>query len=228
MKKTLGLIGLLVLLAALCPPVTQRFAILPTSGGVNEACTLILDPGHGGFDGGAQSADGTTEQYINLCIAREVQSLCGLFGERSILTRDSEDALDFKTGRSIHENKVADIQARQRIAEEIPNGVFLSIHLNKFEQSQYYGAQTFYSRNDSRSQTIAESIQSALIEGIPNGNTRKAKPSPETVYLMKKLKCPALIVECGFLSNPDEALALREPSYQKKLALCILCGYLSA
>lgn len=228
MKKIGILAGVLLVLAVFCVQIARNSALLSTFSETEESRTLIIDAGHGGFDGGAQSADGTTEQHINLCIARDVQTLCGLFGERSILTRDSEDALDYSSGRTIHENKVADIKARQRIAEEISNGVFLSIHLNKFEQAQYYGAQTFYSRNNELSQPIAESIQAALIQGIPNGNTRKSKPAPETVYLMKKLDCPALIVECGFLSNPDEAAALRDMEYQKRLALCIVCGYLGA
>lgn len=227
-RSAMAYAAAMALLFAVSWGMEHKNDILSVFGEGEPARTLIIDAGHGGFDGGAQSADGTTEQHINLCIARDVQSLCGLFGEQTVLTRSSEEALDYSAGRTIHENKVADIKARQRIAEETPEGVFLSIHLNKFEQPQYYGAQTFYSRNHADSEPIAESIQDALIAGIDNGNTRKSKPAPETVYLMKQLDCPALIVECGFLSNPEEAAALKEAAYQKRLALCIVCGYLSA
>lgn len=190
--------------------------------------TLIIDAGHGGFDGGAQASDGTSEQYINLCIARDLSALCTLFGERVVLTRPDEEALDYASGRSIHENKVADLKARKEIAENVQNGIFLSIHLNKFQETQYFGAQTFYSSNHEDSKLYAEAIQNCLIEGLDNNNARKAKAAPETVYLMKQLKCPALIVECGFLSNPEELISLKDEDYQKRLALCILSGYLSA
>ena len=188
--------------------------------------TLILDAGHGGFDGGAQAADGTAEQDINLSIAKDLYVLCGFFGESSTMTRWDENALNYETGRTIRENKEADIKARKTIADGIPNGVFLSIHLNQFEQMQYYGAQTFYSLKNSESSVYAEKIQESLICGIHNKNTRKAKPAPQTVYLMQHLDCPAVIVECGFLSNPEESQLLKTSEYQKKLALCIFSGYM--
>ena len=189
---------------------------------------LVIDAGHGGFDGGAQAEDGTSEQYINLQISENLHALCGLFGQSSVLTRSDENALGYVPGRTIRENKVADINTRKRIAEESPNNVFLSIHLNKFQEPQYFGAQVFYGSAHEDSRLYAESIQKYLITGLNNNNTRKAKTAPATVYLMQQLKCPALIVECGFLSNPEELILLQKPEYQKKLALCIFCGYLSA
>ena len=190
--------------------------------------TLIIDAGHGGFDGGAQAPDGTAEQYINLCISNDLYALCGLFGESSIRTRTDEKALVYDAGRTIRENKTADIRARKTIAESVPNGVFLSIHLNKFDQPQYYGAQTFYSTRNEASELYAETIQNTLVLGIQNNNNRKAKPAPQTVFLTQQLNCPAVIVECGFLSNPTELDRLKETDYQKKLALCIFCGYMGA
>lgn len=187
--------------------------------------TLVIDAGHGGFDGGAVGPSGTSEQDINLSIARSLQALTQCFGYPAKMTREDEQALDYVEGRRVRENKVADIKARERIANETENAVFLSIHLNKFEDPQYFGAQVFYSKNHADSRTLAEQIQQSLLDGIQNNNIRRAKPAAPAIYLMKNLSCPAVIVECGFLSNPAEEAALCEPGYQKRLAICILRGY---
>lgn len=191
----------------------------------NAFPVLVIDAGHGGFDGGAVSPSGTTEQDINLQISRSVQALTHLFGYPAVMTRQDEQALDYVPGRSVHQNKVADIKARERIVNQTHNPVFLSIHLNKFEQAKYFGAQVFYSKNHVDSQSLAELTQEALIAGIQNDNIRRAKPAAPAIYLMKRLNCPAVIVECGFLSNPEEERLLREPAYQKRLAVCIFSGY---
>ena len=193
-----------------------------------SAHTLVLDAGHGGFDGGAVSPNGVTEQQINLSIAGKTRDLAGLFGVPCVLTRTDEGALDYEPGRTVRENKVADIQARAHICEKTENPVFVSIHLNKFEQSQYFGAQVFYGAADPDSRVLAEAIQAALAQGIDNGNTRAAKPAGDSIYLMRRLTCPAVIVECGFLSNPEEEADLCRDSYQTQLAACILAGYLQA
>lgn len=193
-----------------------------------EVPTLVLDAGHGGFDGGAVSPNGVTEQQINLSIVYKVRDLAGLFGQSSVLTRPDDQALDYEAGRSVRENKAADIRARARICEQTEQPIFISIHLNKFEQSQYFGAQVFYGAADPDSKVLAEAIQTALKDGIDNGNTRVAKPAGDTIYLMRHLTCPALIVECGFLSNPEEETRLCEDTYQTQLATCIVAGYLQA
>lgn len=194
----------------------------PSSG----AETLVIDAGHGGFDGGAVGAGGVTEQGINLSIARHTEALAGFFGIPTVMTRTDEGALGYVDGRPIRENKVTDIRERERIANETENPVFLSIHLNKFEQSQYHGAQVFYSKNNPRSKTLAESAQAALIAGVDPENKREAKQAGSTIYLMKKLDCPAVVIECGFLSNPAEAEKLQQEEYHKQLAICIISGYL--
>ncbi len=186
---------------------------------------LVIDAGHGGFDGGAVGVNGTSEQDINLSISRSVQALSGFFGYPVAMTRSDEQALDYQQGRSVRENKVADIKARERITNEVKNPIFLSIHLNKFEDPKYFGAQVFYSKNNEQSQTLAEKMQETLISGIQNHNIRRAKPAAAGIYLMKKLQCPAIIVECGFLSNPQEEQLLCEVEYHKRLAVCIFHGY---
>ena len=122
--------------------------------GSMEAPTLVIDAGHGGFDGGAIGSDGTAEQDINLSIARRVQALAGFFGVRTAMTRADENALDYDPGRPIRENKVADIRARERIVGAADSPVFVSIHLNKFSDPQYHGAQVFYSPNHADSKTL--------------------------------------------------------------------------
>lgn len=194
--------------------------------GAGKSDTLVIDAGHGGFDGGAVSADGLCEQDINLSIARRIEALAGFFGVQSVLTRPDEQALDYQPGRSVHDNKVADLHARERIAAETANAVFLSIHLNKFEQSIYHGAQVFYSPNDPDSKPLAEALQAALIEGLDPTNHRQARRAAGTIYLMKRLRCPAVVIECGFLSNPEETRLLRQEDYHKRIAVCVLSGYL--
>lgn len=190
--------------------------------------TLVLDAGHGGFDGGAVSPNGITEQQINLAVAYKVRDLAGLFGIPCVMTRTDDHALDYKPENSVRQNKVADIRARERICKQTNQPVFFSIHLNKFEQEKYYGAQVFYSGNHPDSKVFAQAIQQALVEGIDNGNQRVAKPAGDSIYLMRSLSCPALIIECGFLSNATEEVALCDNSYQTQLAACIVAGYLRA
>lgn len=192
----------------------------------DAAYTLVIDAGHGGFDGGAIGANGTTEQHINLSVAKRTQALAGFFGIDTAMTRADEQALGYEAGRAIRENKVADIKMREQIVRDTPNPVFISIHLNKFEQSQYWGAQVFYSPKNPDGKPLGEAVQQCLVAGLNPRNNRKAKQAADTIYLMKKLECPAVIVECGFLSNPEEEQLLQDSAYHKRLAVCILSGYL--
>ena len=192
----------------------------------DSARTLVIDAGHGGFDGGAVGSNGTTEQDINLSIAQRVQSLAAFFGVRTAMTRTDENALDYDPSRPVRENKIADIKAREQFVQDTADPVFLSIHLNKFSDAQYHGAQVFYSPGHADSKTLAELLQASLAEGCDPANTRQAKQAEPTIYLMKQLECPAVIVECGFLSNPAEEQRLNDTTYHKKLAASIVTGYL--
>ena len=191
-----------------------------------ESATLVIDAGHGGFDGGAVSERGVSEQAINLSVAQRVRALACFFGVQTAMTRTDKGALDYDPSRSVRENKIADIHARERIVQSIPSPVFVSIHLNKFSDPQYHGAQVFYSANSAFGKPLAEALQSALISGCDPENRRQAKQAESSVYLMRALTCPAVIVECGFLSNPDEETRLADENYHKKLAVCIVTGYL--
>ena len=223
-RLTVGVLaGALVLTAA-----STGSGVVRTMAESRAPCTLVIDAGHGGFDGGAVGANGTCEQDINLSIARRVQLLAGFFGTRTEMTRPDENALDYDPSQPVRHNKVTDIKAREKIVADTANPVFVSIHLNKFSDPQYHGAQVFYSANHAASRTLAEQLQADLITGADPENHRQVKQAEKSIYLMKQLDCPAVIVECGFLSNPDEEARLAQPEYHKKLALCIACGYLGS
>ncbi len=188
--------------------------------------TLVIDAGHGGFDGGAVGASGISEQDINLSISNNVRELAGFFGVKTAMTRKDKNALVYDPSHPIRENKSKDIKAREEYVNSILNPVFVSVHLNKFSDPQYHGAQVFYSPNHAGSRALAKLIQETLIKGCDPQNHREAKQGESSIYLLKKLKCPAVIVECGFLSNPGEEKLLNDPDYQKKLAVCIVYAYL--
>lgn len=187
---------------------------------------LVLDAGHGGMDGGAVAEDGTMEQDINLAIVRKCEAFAGLFGLHTMLTREDGNSIDYDPEQSIRANKVADIHARVRITNSVRNPIFLSVHLNKFTDSSYSGAQVFWSKNNPEGQLLAQQIQSTLTRGLSPVRERQAKQAADSIYLMKTLTCPAVIVECGFLSNAEEARLLAQDDYQKRLALCIIDGCL--
>lgn len=183
-------------------------------------------PPHGGFDGGTVSDDGTAEQDINLAIVRKCEAFAGMFGIHTMLTRTDENSIDYNAEKSIRENKVADIHARERMVNQVRNPIFVSVHLNKFSDPVYYGAQVFWSKNNPEGELLAQQIQTAFTNGLSPDKERIAKQAADEIYLMKHLTCPAVIVECGFLSNPQETELLKQDSYQKRLALCIMNGYL--
>lgn len=224
--RTLVWGGIAVALAA-------AFAVFLRSQGVamafspwEDAHTLVIDAGHGGFDGGASGTSGTTEQHINLSVAKRTQALAGFLGIPTVMTRSDEDALGYQPGRTIRENKVADIKTREKIVNDTTDPIFISIHLNKFEDGKYWGAQVFYSKHNDESKLLGETMQQCMIDGLNKENHREAKQAADTIYLMKKLNCPAIVVECGFLSNPAEEQLLQKPEYHKRLAICIIGGYL--
>jgi len=187
---------------------------------------VILDAGHGGLDGGAVSNGGTEEAALNLFITQKTYDLMKFVGLCPLMTRTDSQSLGFNAEASIRENKNTDLKARLSFAEQHNNCDFISIHLNKFEQSRYFGAQVFYSKNNQGSISLANCLQNTLVSFIDNENTRKAKQSPDNVYLMKSISSPAVTVECGFLSNPEEEKLLIQPEYQTKIAIAITKGYI--
>lgn len=179
---------------------------------------IIIDAGHGGVDGGATSCKGTLESGINLQIALRLNDLLRLLGHSTIMIRTTDITVAPK-GETIAQKKIYDLRERVRIANSEPNALLISIHQNTFSDSRYSGAQVFYAKTKN-SDLLAKQLQEAFCNSINTGSERKSKGA-KGVYLMEHVECTAILVECGFLSNLQEATALEEPEYQKKLC-CVI------
>lgn len=184
---------------------------------------IVIDAGHGKPDEGAQSSNGTTEAETNLKIALKLQTLLEQSGATVILTRSDEEAIYDLDSKTLRQKKISDIHNRVKIGNESKTDIFVSIHLNKIPQQQYFGWQCFYKEKDESSIRLAKSLQENLNESIQKENKRVAMKL-ENVYIMKHVEIPISIVECGFLSNPEEEKLLLEDSYQDKLAWGIYNG----
>lgn len=183
--------------------------------------TIIIDAGHGGEDGGTIGKNGVFEKDINLNIAYILRDISEAFGYTTVMTR-TEDILlydrsvDFK-GRK----KALDLLARVNIADSYENALFISIHMNSFPDQKYSGLQVYYSTNDTSSATLAENIQESVRILLQPDNDRKTKPAGSNIYILDRIELPAVLIECGFLSNESECALLTSSDYQKKLALSI-------
>lgn len=179
---------------------------------------VIIDPGHGGEDGGASSCTGRLESTYNLEIALRLEDMLHLLGYDTRLIR-REDVSVYTTGQTIAQKKVSDLKTRVKTINETKNGILLSIHQNYYPDSQYSGAQVFYG-NSEGSEALAKKLQAAFVAALNPGSRRQAKQG-KGIYLLEHIRCPGALVECGFLSNPREEALLREPAYQKKLC-CVI------
>lgn len=179
--------------------------------------------GHGIPDEGAESSRGTTEAETNLKIALKLQNLLEQSGCIVILTRSDENAIYDIDSKTLKQKKISDIRNRVKIGNESQADIFVSIHLNKIPQEQYDGWQTFYKDGSLEGQKLATTIQKNLNDAIQKENNRVSK-TIDNIYIIKKVEIPTTIVECGFLSNPDEEKLLLEDEYQNKLAWGIYNG----
>ena len=198
------------------PEAAEAAAFLPET-----PVTVILDAGHGGEDGGASTADGVLESGINLEIALRLRDLLAFAGVDTLMIRDTDTAVYSGDCRTISQKKVSDLKNRASMVNAVENGLLVSIHQNYFEQTKYCGAQVFFAKTDG-SKALAERIQQSLRENVDAANHRQCKPS-QSVYLMEHIECTGVLIECGFLSNYEEAKRLQTDAYQKKLTAAI-CG----
>lgn len=182
--------------------------------------TVIIDPGHGGIDGGAVSSNGIVEKDINLRISKYIKNYCDLSGVNCILTRSDDTLLKPNYSGSMH-FKRADLLARTEIASNYEKAVFVSIHQNKFESSKYSGLQVFYSKNNPQSIILARILRESNKEMISPENNREIKPAGREIYILDNIEIPSVLVECGFLSNQYEADRLNNDMYQRELAFMI-------
>lgn len=184
---------------------------------------IVIDAGHGGEDGGA-GANGVLEKNINLAIALKLRDMLKMSGYEVKMTREEDVSVYDSSAVTVREKKVSDMKNRVHIINENSRNVLVSIHQNKFEQSKYSGAQMFYSGNDPRSEKLAESIRQSVTSLLQPDNHRELKKDGGSVYILKKAEVPAVIVECGFLSNEEEAGKLSSDKYQSQMAFAIYCG----
>lgn len=196
--------------------------------------TVVIDAGHGGMDGGCVSASssgtgaGTTgaegarilEKDCNLSISKKLAALFRVSGYNVVMTRETDVMLD---GEGLAGGaKMRDLRARLDIASRYPDAIFISIHCNKFPSAECKGLQVYYSPNHPYSKEAAQAVQTSAVTLLQPDNKRLPKQADSSIFLLNRATQPAILIECGFLSNPEEAQSLADGEYQKKLALSIL------
>lgn len=188
----------------------------------SDSGVIIIDAGHGGFDGGAVAFDGTLEKDLNLEVALELQRVAKALGFATVMVRTTDKSTD-SDGEQSGSKKVKDLKNRLQLMNKYSNSVFISIHMNKYSTSQPNGTQVFYSPFEG-SKELAESIQNSVAQKVQPNNKRVIKPATRDIYLLYNATTPAVIVECGFLSNPSDLENLCSKNYRNELAFAILCG----
>ena len=227
-NAAIGVMALLVVGTSLCL-LWRTPSAIPTLAGPPQlqGTKVVIDAGHGGEDGGAVSPSGTVESGINLEIALRLDAVLGLYGTDTVLLRTEDVSLHDPDAQTLREKKASDLRNRAERVEAIPNALLVSIHQNTYTGSgRYHGAQVFYADAES-SEALARHAQEILRQALDPQNTRQASKLPGAVYLMDHITCPAILVECGFLSNPEEDALLRTAGYQTKLAAALASALLS-
>ncbi len=189
-----------------------------------NAGTILIDPGHGGEDGGASAADGTLEKTLNLAIAsdlRDILTVCGLSVE---MTRETDVSIYDDGCTTTRQMKVSDMNNRLKLYDAA--SLTVSIHQNHFSVSKYSGAQVFYSPSHPLSAQLATAVRERLVTHVQPGNNRELKQATDSIFLLHRTVKPAFLVECGFLSNPQECEKLQNAIYQQQIAMAIAVGLL--
>jgi N-acetylmuramoyl-L-alanine amidase len=217
MFKFIWIFVLLISISFISKSTTAAFA-LPI-----RSVVVVIDAGHGGRDPGASGNRGVTEEEVNLKVALKLRRLVEQGGGTAIMIREDDSGLYTEGGKVGGTRKSEDLKNRHALINSCGADILISIHLNSFPQSQYYGAQTFYMRGEDKSRILAESIQKELIRVLNRGNHRKAK-AIDSIYILKNNNMPGALVECGFLSNYEEEQLLDDEHYQEKIAWSIFVG----
>ena len=193
---------------------------------INNSKIVIVDAGHGGEDGGASGVNGVLEKDLNLQMALELGARFEEAGYAVVYTR-TDDRLLYREEENVKGiRKISDLKNRCKIAEMYPDSVFVSVHMNSFGDSKYSGLQVYYSTKNEESETIARGIQERVKSDVQNENNRKVKKG-DGIYILENISNPAVLVECGFLTNSDECKKLSEKEYQKQLSFSIVCGIIN-
>ena len=201
-----------------------RRAAIDAASEKNIFQTVIVDAGHGGPDGGTSAADGTLEKDINLQIATKLNETLKAMGIETVMIRDTDVSIHNDSADTIRQKKISDLKNRLNIINNAENAIFVSIHQNHFSDSKYSGTQVFYSKNNPLSDSLADSIRHSVISYLQTDNTREIKQSGTEIYLLHHAQIPAVMVECGFLSNINETENLKNEEYQRKIAFLIAVG----
>lgn len=224
LKKFTPQLCLLVVICIIATFGYVKTEIIDVNSTVNSIPTIIIDAGHGGFDGGASAADGTVEKDINLQIALKTAHMLKLNGFKVIMTRNTDTGTEDDESQTIPKRKKSDLSNRLQIMKDNPDAIFVSIHLNKFTTSAANGAQVFYTKNYKEAYDLANSVQQSITTLIQPENTRVVKQGTDSTYLLKNATVPAIIVECGFLSNKAELEKLKSDDYQSQMSFAIISG----
>lgn len=207
--------GVFIGAVSLCQLASSSVTVLKESEPVQNRTVIIIDAGHGGIDGGATSCTGIPESHINLQISLRLNDLVRLLGFETKMIRETDTSV-YTEGNTIAAQKVSDLKQRVKMVNETKNAVLVSVHQNTFLDSRYSGAQVFYA-NDDTSRELAKVMQADLISNLNPGSKRQCKSS-DGIYLMQNIQRPGVLIECGFLSNPEEEANLQTAEYQKQIA----------
>lgn len=225
-NRSTAIVALIVLFSLLCgflSKVYRNNIELEAQETISDENIIILDAGHGGEDVGATGVNGIFEKDLNLQVAINIGELFSEKGYTVVYTR-TEDKLLYKSEENIKGlRKISDLKNRCKVAKEYPNAIFVSIHMNSFGEQRYSGLQVYYSAINEESMKLADSIQSNVKNILQPNNNRKIK-NGKGIYLLEHIDNVSVLIECGFLSNPEESEKLSQKEYQKNLSFSIVCG----
>lgn len=225
-RRYLAAVAVALLLAAGTLALTGRQAVPSAVTAHSTWETIVLDAGHGGEDGGAVSPDGITESGLNLSIVYRLQDIFLFLGRETLLTRSTEEAIYTPEAQTLREKKRSDLENRVALVNAQPRPVLISIHQNSLPaHPSVRGAQVFCNDVEPAA-ALSQAVQTALNRSVNPDNEKAAKAIDNSIYLMKNVHCPAILVECGFLSNAADTQLLMTRQHQLKLALSIAAGFL--
>lgn len=219
--------ALLLVLSAVTVSILLPPKAVETSVSVSAGKTVwVIDAGHGGEDGGAVAADGSKESDMNLVIARRLDALLVFLGEETRMTRTEDISIHDASASTLREKKRSDLENRVELVNSTQGAILVSIHQNSLPSSKRtQGAQVFYGKEEGSAE-LANTVQRALNQTVNAGNEKTKKAIDASIFLMKNVTAPAILIECGFLSNESETALLKSADYQQKLAIVIASGLL--
>lgn len=228
-KKTLYIFSVTAVITAFCVLMCNAYNKVSMETAENKTIgdykyKVIIDAGHGGEDGGTQASDGTIEKDINLSIAQILRDMLVQGGFEVEMIREEDISVGDNSLETVRERKRSDLEKRVEIYNSDENNIVLSIHQNNFSENKYNGTQIFYSDN-TESQELSEYIRQAVVGLVQPDNERQCKPADDSIFVLRNAKVPAIIIECGFLSNPQELEKLKDYEYQKEIAFAIYMGF---